>query len=110
MTTEGMFSDIPVEIGVVYEGERIRKQTMYVELGGPQVKEKFEILRVKKPEEVNDGEVKVLVPISPKWRWAERSPLESAWRLPEPSSRGTWRRSWNAGSTTSATGLRGSCT
>ena len=62
MTTEGMFSDIPVDIGVVYEGERIRKQTMYVELGGPQVKEKFEILRVKKPEEVHDGEVKVLGP------------------------------------------------
>ena len=62
MTTEGMFSDIPVEIGVVYEGERIRKQTMQVELGGPQVKEKFEILRVKNPEEVHDGEVRVLGP------------------------------------------------
>lgn len=62
MTSDGMFSDIPVEIGVVYEGERIRKQTMHVELGGPQVKEKFEILRVKSPEEVHDGEVKVLGP------------------------------------------------
>ncbi|HVP93672.1 MAG TPA: CO dehydrogenase/CO-methylating acetyl-CoA synthase complex subunit beta [Methanoregulaceae archaeon] len=62
---EGMFSDIPVNIGVVYEGERIRKQTMHVELGGPQVKEKFEILRVKDPEEINDGEVRILGPDLP---------------------------------------------
>ena len=40
-TTEGMFSDIPVNIGVVYEGERIRKQTMHVELGGPAGKRKI---------------------------------------------------------------------
>lgn len=62
---EGMFSDIPVNIGVVYEGERIRKQTMHVELGGPQVKEKFEILLVKEPAEINDGEVRVLGPDLP---------------------------------------------
>jgi acetyl-CoA decarbonylase/synthase, CODH/ACS complex subunit beta len=62
---EGMFSDIPVNIGVVYEGERIRKQTMHVELGGPQVKEKFEILLVKDPAEINDGEVRVLGPDLP---------------------------------------------
>ena len=57
-----MFSDIPVDIGVVYEGERIRKQTMHAELGGPHVAEKFEILRVRPPEEVRDGEVRVLGP------------------------------------------------
>ncbi len=62
---EGMFSDIPVNIGVVYEGERIRKQTMHVESGGPQVKEKFEILRVKDLPDINDGEVRVLGPDLP---------------------------------------------
>ncbi|OYT30153.1 MAG: CO dehydrogenase/CO-methylating acetyl-CoA synthase complex subunit beta [Thermofilum sp. ex4484_82] len=29
-----MFEDIPVDVGVVYEGERIRRKDMYVELGG----------------------------------------------------------------------------
>jgi acetyl-CoA decarbonylase/synthase complex subunit beta len=55
MTGEGMFADIPVEVGVVFEGERIRKQQMHAELGGPIVEEKFEILEVKEIGEVEDG-------------------------------------------------------
>ncbi|MEM3464597.1 MAG: CO dehydrogenase/CO-methylating acetyl-CoA synthase complex subunit beta [Candidatus Bathyarchaeia archaeon] len=57
-----MFKDIPVDVGVIYEGERIRKEDMYVELGGPKVAEKFELARVKKPEEVKDGEVTIIGP------------------------------------------------
>jgi acetyl-CoA decarbonylase/synthase complex subunit beta len=57
-----MFEDIPVDVGVIYEGERIRRKDMYVELGGPDVKEKFELARVKKPEEVEDGKVAVIGP------------------------------------------------
>ena len=30
-----MFKDIPVDVGVIYEGERIRRNDMQVELGGP---------------------------------------------------------------------------
>jgi CO dehydrogenase/acetyl-CoA synthase beta subunit len=41
-----MFKDIPVEVGVIYEGERIRRNDMHVELGGPTVKEKFELAKV----------------------------------------------------------------
>jgi acetyl-CoA decarbonylase/synthase complex subunit beta len=55
-----MFEDIPVDVGVIYEGERIRKQDMHVELGGPDVKEKFELARVKKPEEVDDGKIVII--------------------------------------------------
>jgi acetyl-CoA decarbonylase/synthase complex subunit beta len=55
-----MFKDIPVEVGVIYEGERIRRQDMYVELGGPDIKEKFELARVKKPEEVEDGKITIV--------------------------------------------------
>ena len=62
---EGMFSDIPVEVGVVYEGERIRKQQMHAELGGPNVGEKYEILEVKPPGEVKDGEIAVIGPDFP---------------------------------------------
>jgi acetyl-CoA decarbonylase/synthase complex subunit beta len=57
-----MFADISVDVGVVYEGERIRKQQMHVELGGPKIKEKFELLRVKSLEEVEDGKVTVIGP------------------------------------------------
>jgi acetyl-CoA decarbonylase/synthase complex subunit beta len=58
----GMFADIPVDVGLVYEGERIRKPDMYAELGGPKVKHKFELLRVKKLDEVEDGKITVVGP------------------------------------------------
>jgi acetyl-CoA decarbonylase/synthase complex subunit beta len=57
-----MFEDIPVDVGVIYEGERIRRKDMYVELGGPDVKEKFELAKVKKPEEVEDGKIIIIGP------------------------------------------------
>ena len=52
-----MFEHIPVEVGPVHEGERIRKNDMQVELGGPQIPEKFEIVRVRNTGEVSDGAV-----------------------------------------------------
>ncbi|NLV26002.1 MAG: CO dehydrogenase/CO-methylating acetyl-CoA synthase complex subunit beta [Methanomicrobiales archaeon] len=52
-----MFEDIPVEVGLVYEGERIRKEDMRVELGGPKVSEKFEIILVKGQDEIEDGKI-----------------------------------------------------
>jgi acetyl-CoA decarbonylase/synthase complex subunit beta len=57
-----MFEDIPVDVGVIYEGERIRRNDMYVELGGPDIKEKFELARVKKPEEIEDGKTIIVGP------------------------------------------------
>ena len=33
-----MFKDIPVDVGVIYEGERIRRNDMQIELGGPNMK------------------------------------------------------------------------
>ena len=57
-----MFKDIPVDVGVIYEGERIRRNDMYIELGGPDVKEKFELARVKKSKEVEDGKVTIIGP------------------------------------------------
>ncbi|MBC7129625.1 CO dehydrogenase/CO-methylating acetyl-CoA synthase complex subunit beta [Candidatus Bathyarchaeota archaeon] len=55
-----MFQDIPVDVGVIYQGERIRKKDMYVELGGPKVPMKFELARVRKPEEVEDGKITII--------------------------------------------------
>ncbi|MCL1965780.1 MAG: acetyl-CoA decarbonylase/synthase complex subunit beta, partial [Candidatus Bathyarchaeota archaeon] len=57
-----MFKDIPVEVGVIYEGERIRRNDMYVELGGPQVDKKFEIAQVKPMDQVEDGKVSIIGP------------------------------------------------
>jgi len=52
-----MFEDIPVDVGVVYEGERIRRKQMYVEFGGPKIQYKFELVRARKMEEVEDGKI-----------------------------------------------------
>ena len=57
-----MFEDIPVEVGLVFEGERIRKEDMQVELGGPKVDQKFEIVLVKSPDTVEDGKISVIGP------------------------------------------------
>jgi len=51
------FSDMPVDVGPVYEGERIRAKQMYVELGGPKMEKHFELVRVKPANEIKDGEV-----------------------------------------------------
>ena len=55
-----MFEDIPVDVGVIYEGERIRKEDMQVEFGGSKKEDKFELVRVKKPEEVEDGKITII--------------------------------------------------
>ena len=57
-----MFKDIPVDVGVIYEGERIRRNDMQVELGGPTVKEKFELAKVKPVDEIEDGKVTIIGP------------------------------------------------
>ncbi|MGA2912438.1 MAG: CO dehydrogenase/CO-methylating acetyl-CoA synthase complex subunit beta [Methanoregula sp.] len=57
-----MFENIPVEVGLVHEGERIRKNDMYVELGGPSIREKFEIVRVRKDDDITDGSIDIIGP------------------------------------------------
>jgi acetyl-CoA decarbonylase/synthase complex subunit beta len=57
-----MFKDIPVDVGVIYEGERIRRNDMQVELGGPSLKEKFELAKVKPMDEIEDGKITIIGP------------------------------------------------
>lgn len=52
----------PMEIGEMFEGQRIRKPEMYVEFGGIEVPRKFELVLVKGMEEVEDGSVNVIGP------------------------------------------------
>ncbi len=57
-----MFEDIPVDVGVIYEGERIRRKNMQVELGGPKQEAKFELVRAKKMDEVEDEKITIIGP------------------------------------------------
>jgi len=57
-----MFEDLPVEVGVIFEGERIRRKNMQVELGGPNQEHKFELARVRKLEDIEDGKVSIIGP------------------------------------------------
>lgn len=57
-----MFKDIPVDVGLVHAGERIRKTDMYVELGGPDIEEKFELVRVRTLNQVTDGSINIIGP------------------------------------------------
>ncbi|HKZ87984.1 MAG TPA: acetyl-CoA decarbonylase/synthase complex subunit beta, partial [Candidatus Bathyarchaeia archaeon] len=57
-----MFKDIPADVGIIYEGERIRRNDMQIELGGPAVKEKFELAKVRSIEAIEDGKITILGP------------------------------------------------
>jgi len=57
-----MFSDMPVDVGVIYEGERIRKPDMYLEFGGLDVPAKFELARARSMDEVKDSNVRTIGP------------------------------------------------
>ena len=52
----------PVDVGPQYEGEVIRKNDMYVELGGPKVDSKFELVTLKNSDEVENEKIEVIGP------------------------------------------------
>jgi len=56
------FEDIPVDVGVVYEGERVRGKDMFVELGGPKMEKKFELALAREMDEIEDEKVTILGP------------------------------------------------
>ncbi len=53
--------DIPVAYSAAFEGERIRKDDLYIEFGGSKT-ECFEFLSMKDMEEVEDGKIEVIGP------------------------------------------------
>lgn len=52
----------PMDIGEMYEGERIRRPEMLLEFGGTAVEKKWELVLMRKMEEVEDGKVTVVGP------------------------------------------------
>jgi len=57
-----MFKDIPVDVGVIYEGERFRWADAFADLGGERVDHKFELVRARPLDEVEDGKITVIGP------------------------------------------------
>lgn len=55
------FEDIPVDIGAVYEGQRIRKGDYRVELGGKKAPG-AELVLVREMDEIEDGNVEIVGP------------------------------------------------
>lgn len=66
--------DLPVDIGLIYEGERIRKSNMYVDLAGPKSKG-AELLIAVPPEEVEDEKIEVIGPDIPDMKEGSKSPF-----------------------------------
>lgn len=69
------FSDIPVDVGPVYEGERIRANQMYVELGGPKIEKHFELVRVRPDKDIKDDNVILIGPDLTDMKEGERYPI-----------------------------------
>src|SRR3989304_5137536 len=65
----------PMEIGEMYEGQRIRRPDMYAEFGGVDVPKKFELVLVKSLEEVEDGKVEMVGPDLPELEVGGAYPL-----------------------------------
>ncbi len=55
-----MFDDIPVDVGIIYEGERIRGRDMQFELGGPREDYKFELVQALSLDEIEDGKIEIV--------------------------------------------------
>lgn len=52
---------IPVPFGAGFEGERVRKEDMFVQFGGKYT-DAFELLRMKNLEDIEDGKIEVIGP------------------------------------------------
>ena len=56
---------MPTGVGPVFEGQRIKGDQTYVELGGPKQDMKFELVQVKPAKEIKDGQVTIIGPDIP---------------------------------------------
>lgn len=65
---------IPVPYGAGFEGERVRKENLYVEFGG-KYSTAFELLRAKSMDEVEDGKIELVGPDIDKAKEGEAMPL-----------------------------------
>ena len=64
-STTTMRPKFPVDVGEIYEGERVRKPDMHLEFGGMKVEKKWELALSRNMDEVEDGKVTVVGPDLP---------------------------------------------
>ncbi len=57
-----MAPEFHTDIGPQYEGEVVRKEDLYMEFGGPKVAHKFELVTLKRPEEIENEKVELIGP------------------------------------------------
>ncbi len=72
-----MFEDIPVGIGIIYEGERIRGREMQFELGGPREDHKFELVQALGLDRKGRYDLAVFVGFSYYLEWLVLNGLKS---------------------------------
>jgi acetyl-CoA synthase len=65
---------IPVSFGAGFEGERVRKENMFVQFGGKYT-EAFELLRMKQLDEIEDGKIEVIGPETDEMEEGKAYPL-----------------------------------
>ena len=65
---------IPVPYGAGFEGERVRKENMYVQFGGKYT-DAFELLRMAPADDVEDGKIEVIGPEIEDMKEGEAYPL-----------------------------------
>ncbi len=65
---------IPVPFGAGFEGERVRKEDMFVQFGGKYT-DAFELLRMKPMDKVEDGKIEVIGPDVDKMEEGKAYPL-----------------------------------
>lgn len=65
---------IPVPYGAGFEGERVRKEDMYVQFGGKYT-DAFELLRMRPVNEIEDGKIEVIGPEIINMKEGEAYPL-----------------------------------
>ncbi|MBN2110895.1 MAG: CO dehydrogenase/CO-methylating acetyl-CoA synthase complex subunit beta [Methanosarcinaceae archaeon] len=75
-----MADEFPFEISPMFEGERIRKEGMYVELAGPKSKG-FELVRAVEMGEVEDGKFTLIGPDIQDMEEGSRHPLAMIYKI-----------------------------
>lgn len=75
-----MADEYPFEISPMFEGERIRKDDMYVELAGPK-SVGFELVKAAGMDEVEDGKFTLIGPDISDMKKGDRHPLAMIYRI-----------------------------
>ena len=75
-----MADEFPFEISPMFEGERVRKGDMYVELAGPKSKG-FELVKATPVDEIEDGKFTLIGPDLSEMEEGSRHPIAMIYRI-----------------------------